>query len=204
MDDKNLFNEITNHLLNDIKPSKYLNELMHQNKLNNKLETIFKLKQIEQNPKYHPEGDVWQHTMMVVDEASKIKDKSKNPKVLMWAALLHDIGKITTTKIRKGKITSYQHDFVGAKLADDILKDLTEEREFIKKVVILVKYHMHTFYINKNLPFSDLEGLKKEADLGEVSLLSLSDRLGRGELSEEDKKEIFKFIEDFKRKMNIL
>lgn len=203
MENKNLFDEITNHLVNDIKPSKYLNELINRNKMkNSKLEVVFKLKQIEQNPKYHPEGDVWEHTMMVVDEASKIKDKSKNPKVLMWAALLHDIGKISTTKVRKGKITSYEHDIVGSKLVEDILKELTEE-EFIKEVATLVKYHMHTFYINKNLPFGDIEGLKKEADLGELTLLSLSDRLGRGNLSEEDKKEILKFIENFKQKMSM-
>ena len=203
MDKINLFNEISNHLMNDDKPSKYLNELMQENKIKtNKIKSIFKLKQIEQNPKYHPEGDVWQHTMMVIDEASKIKHKSKDSKVLMWAALLHDIGKITTTRIRKGRITSYEHDFVGAKLTKDILSDLTENQDFIEKVSILVKYHMHTFYINKNLPFGDLRGLKRDVDLEELALLSLSDRLGRAELNEEGKKEIFKFIEDFKKKMH--
>ncbi len=69
-----------------------------------------------QSPQHHPEGSVWNHTLLVVDEAAKIKEQSADPRTFMWAALLHDLGKPSTTMRRKSKITSYDHDKVGAQL----------------------------------------------------------------------------------------
>ena len=75
----------------------------------------------------------------------------------MWGALLHDLGKAPTTKIRKGKITSYDHDKVGAELCREFLEVFTDDEEFIKQVTALVRWHMQTLFVIKNLPFADVK-----------------------------------------------
>jgi putative nucleotidyltransferase with HDIG domain len=87
-----------------------------------------------QEPTHHPEGSVWNHTLMVVDEAAKRKHESKNPVSFMWAALLHDIGKpVTTEKNDQGKITSYGHDKAGKELAVEYLKTLTDNKKLLEE-----------------------------------------------------------------------
>ncbi len=141
---------------------------------------LLEQRKTQQSPIHHPEGNVWKHTLMVVDEAAKRRQYSTDPKVFMWAALLHDIGKPATTKIRKGKITAYDHDRHGAKLAGQFLSALTDESEFTKSVMWLVRYHMQILYVNKSLPFQDIAGMQEHTRIGDVALLSYCDRLGRG------------------------
>jgi len=175
------FDEITWHLLNDEKPSLYLNSLSEMDVfMEHPFYMLALLKKTEQSAKYHPEGNVWNHTMMVVDEAAKVRDKSQNAVAFMWGALLHDIGKPSTTKMRKGRITSYDHDKEGEKLSAEFLKELTGEKEFIAKVSALVRYHMHMLYILKDLPFADKAGLiSGKVSMDELALLCRCDRLGR-------------------------
>ncbi|WP_455716809.1 HD domain-containing protein, partial [Anaerosporobacter sp.] len=145
-------------------------------------------------PEHHPEGDAWNHTLLVVDTAAKLKELSKNPLIFMWAALLHDIGKPRTTKIRKGKITSYDHDKVGEKLAIEFLESLVDDHEFIDEVTNLVRYHMHILFVIRNLPYADRKGLLKKTDVREVALLGYCDRMGR---TNQDKRQVRKDIEQF-------
>jgi putative nucleotidyltransferase with HDIG domain len=183
---KILFNEITEHLLMDEKPSDYMNFISGLNKLEEyPLKMLQALKKTEQSKKYHPEGNVWNHTMLVLDEAAKVREQSKDAKVFMWAALLHDIGKPDTTRMRKGKITSYDHDSVGEKLCIDFLHAFTEEEDFIQKVSALVKYHMHMLYVLKNLSFGDVKNMLRKVNNQEIALLGRCDRLGRTEVDRE-------------------
>ncbi|HBN83225.1 MAG TPA: phosphohydrolase [Clostridiales bacterium] len=182
MDDhkQELFYEMTEHLLKDEVPSIYLNELLKKPRSKEfPLNLLLKMQKTEQSKKHHPEGNVWNHTMLVTDEAAKVREKSKDSRVFMWAALLHDIGKPDTTRMRKGRITAYDHDKVGTKLCVEFLRFFTDEEEFIDSVRVLVRYHMHMLYVLNKLPFGDIENLLKEADINEIALLSLCDRLGR-------------------------
>jgi len=154
----------------------------------------------EQSPLHHPEGNVWKHTMLVVDTAAKIKRLSENPRAFMWGALLHDLGKGTTTRIKKGKITSYDHDKVGAELCRKFLEEFTDEAEFIEQVTALVRWHMQTLFVVKNLPFGDIKGMSLDVSIKEIALLSQCDRLGRGELNESKIKEEKENIKSFIRK----
>jgi len=175
-----LFSEITDHLLLDVKPSDYFNTLSGLNKfVEYPLKMLHALKKTEQSIKYHPEGNVWNHTMLVLDEAAKVREQSIDVKVFMWAALLHDIGKPDTTRMRKGKITSYEHDSVGEKLCNDFLHAFTEEEDFIQKVSALVKYHMHMLYVLKDLSFGDVKNMLRKVNNQEIALLGRCDRLGR-------------------------
>ena len=176
---KELYENIDYHLLNDDVPSKYLSRAMEKQKF--KIYPFSMLQELRftgQSPRYHPEGNVWNHTLLVVDQAAKLKLESKNPRVLMWAALLHDIGKPSTSKIRKGGMTSYNHDKVGAKLSRDLLLMFTDEI-FADKVFLLVKFHMQILFVVNKLPFADIKGIKQQADIEELALLGLCDRLGR-------------------------
>lgn len=199
MDNKAIFQEIEMHLLEDEKPSIFLENLRDNRVLEKSVFKILgELAYVPQEPKHHPEGSVWNHTMMVLDEAALRKDLVKNPKVFLWSALLHDIGKKDTTKMRHGRLTAYDHDTVGGNIVKDILSEVSEDKKFIDDVSNLVRFHMHTFYITKNLPFADKESMIKSVDIRELALLSLCDRLGRGKLTqrkiEEEKEMINRFL----------
>lgn len=140
---------------------------------------LARLMETPQSPKYHPEGSVWNHTLLVLDEAAKVKSKSSRPQWFMWAALLHDIGKPDTTRTRKGKITSYGHELRGAVLARQFFSACGQGGGSAEYVASLVKWHMETLFFAKSLPFSNLESMKREADPREVALLGFCDRMGR-------------------------
>jgi len=191
-----VFEEINKHLLNDDKPSLYFNGSFNTFQAQQSpLDLLIRLKGTEQSPKHHPEGNVWNHTMMVVDEAAKIKDESSDEKVFMWAALLHDLGKPDATKNRNGKITSYDHDKIGKVLTKKFLYEFTDEDEFIEKVSELVRWHMQILYVANDLPFADISSMKKNTDVYEIALLGLCDRLGRtGANKVEEEINIRKFL----------
>ncbi|MGH4124921.1 MAG: HDIG domain-containing metalloprotein [Clostridium sp.] len=197
---KKMFEEFEKHLMEDEKPSIYFNKIISNDSIFTQYPyTLLScLVETPQSPQHHPEGNVWIHTMLVVDNAAKVKGLSENPRAFMWGALLHDLGKAPTTKIRKGKITSYDHDTVGAELCREFLGTFTEEEEFIKRVIALVRWHMQTLFVIKDLPFGDVKGMAQEISIKEIALLSQCDRLGRGELDEskikEEKENIKAFI----------
>ncbi len=194
--DIKMFTEIETHLLKDKQPSVYLNSVSQTSVFEQyPLVMINNLKKAEQSPKHHPEGNVWNHTMLVVDEAAKVKEISGDSKVFMWAALLHDIGKPDTTKIRNGRITSYDHDKVGADLARKFLAEYVKDNVFIEKVAELVRWHMQILFVINNLPFADVRTMKKKTDINEVALLGFCDRMGRLGVEQEDEEEnIKKFL----------
>ena len=97
----------------------------------------------------------------------------------MWAALLHDIGKPTSTKLRKGKITSYEHEKVGAGMAREFLSVFTSDTAFIDHVCALVLYHMQMLFVINNLPFANIPEMRQNSDVIEIALLGLCDRIGR-------------------------
>jgi len=201
MTPETLFDNISSNLLEYEKPSIYLNEIYEMPIFSQyPFDMLKNIKNTEQSPKHHSEGNVWNHTMLVIDEAAKVKSQSKNQSVFMWAALLHDIGKPSTSRNKKGKITSYDHDKVGARLSKEFLSTFTQDEAFINDVSQLIRYHMHILFVVNNLPFADVKGMKENTDISEVALLGLCDRLGRGnsDISEE-KVNIQKFLEKCKR-----
>ncbi len=68
-----------------------------------------------QEPEWHPEGDVWMHTLMVIDEARRrIDDLPRSAKVaVMLGAVCHDFGKPATTAFIDGRIRSHDHEEAG-------------------------------------------------------------------------------------------
>lgn len=90
-----------------------------------------------QSPEYHPEGDVFVHTKLLLE---KLGD---NPTpTLAFGALLHDVGKPPTFKMENGKIHFYEHDRVGAEMSREILTRLRFSNKDIETIVAAVGYHM--------------------------------------------------------------
>lgn len=197
-----LYEEINKHLVSDSIPSIYLSQVIERPEMKQPpFHLLFLLSATEQSPIHHPEGSVWNHTLMVVDEAAKRKNQCKNPAVFMWAALLHDIGKPSTTKTHKGKITSYNHDKEGAILARQFLSEFTKDKFFIESVCTFIKFHMHILYVTKKLPYADIPALIEKTDINEIALFGLCDRLGRKNASKEEEEHIIKqFIRRCKAK----
>ncbi len=104
-----------------------------------------------QNPDYHSEGDVWTHTKLVCEELVKLDgfrrlDVNRQQAVFL-AALLHDIGKIPTTRWEDNKWASPNHTLVGSKMARQFLwQELglcgTPEKQQLRETVcLLIRYH---------------------------------------------------------------
>jgi len=202
MNDKEIFLNIEKHIIDDDKPSSYLEECLRTHMLDQYPFSMIKdLQDVPQNPKFHPEGNVFIHTMMVIDEGAKIRYRSADKRTFMWALLLHDIGKKPTTKVRKGKLTSYDHDIVGADMTRQFLTYFNEEEAFIAKVTALVRWHMQSLFVTKNLKFQNIGSMLEEVNINEIALVSLSDRLGRGSLDYKEVEETIIEVKRFKEKI---
>jgi len=197
-----LFHEFETHLMEDEKPSLYFDGLLTAGRFPSAppFDMLAGLHGVEQSPVHHPEADVWRHTMLVVDNAALLKSQSADPRALMWAALLHDVGKKETTRIRKGRITAYDHDKAGRALAERFLRDCGQDEAFVRKVGALVRWHMQALYASKHLPYFNPRAMRAETDIDEVALLCLCDRLGRGPATAEDLDHERRAIEEFIRK----
>jgi tRNA nucleotidyltransferase (CCA-adding enzyme) len=206
MEIKQIFEDFDRHLMEDEKPSLYFNNMLSQG-LFYKVQPFTMLGELVKTPQsvqHHPEGNVWNHTMLVVDLAAYHRLESEAPRVFMWAALLHDIGKPATTKSRRGKITTYDHDKLGERLVVKFLEPLIEDKRFIDAVAKLVRWHMQTLFVVKDMPFADTATMLQQVKLEEIALLSLCDRLGRGNMTAETEAHERENIKQFTRKSQIL
>jgi poly(A) polymerase len=91
---------------------------------------------VEQPPRFHPEGDVWVHTLLLLAELDHA------PLTLALAALLHDVGKPPTFVRARDRVRFNEHEKVGAEMTDEILRRLKYPREVIERVTDLVGQHM--------------------------------------------------------------
>jgi tRNA nucleotidyltransferase (CCA-adding enzyme) len=87
---------------------------------------LFALVGCEQEPEWHPEGDVWVHTLMVVDEARGAIDDLDRARraIVMLGAVCHDLGKPPTTRVIDGRIRSLGHEEAGVEPAMSLLDRL--------------------------------------------------------------------------------
>ncbi len=206
MDKHILFQKVNDCLTRDDAPSLQLREFERREWLRDyPFSMLAELRNTEQSPVHHPEGNVWNHTLLVVDEAAKYRRFSGNERAFMWAALLHDIGKPKNTRVRKGKITAYDHDKAGAELAKQFLLALTDETDFMKAVVMLVRYHMQILFVVNGLPYQDIPGMREHGGIPDVALLGYCDRLGRtGADIRAEQDNILRFLEKCGERTNVL
>jgi poly(A) polymerase len=99
------------------------------------LPEVAAMKGVEQPPEYHPEGDVWKHTLLLLEQLDHPS------RALALAALLHDVGKPTTFRVA-GRIRFDGHVEEGVRLAHGILHRLRFSREEMEQVEALIANHM--------------------------------------------------------------
>lgn len=102
------------------------------------LPEIERMKGVEQPPEFHPEGDVFIHTRMLL-----AKLEGTNPSViLVMAALFHDVGKPPTYAVHEDRIRFYEHAPIGAEMTRQIMKRLRFSNDEIEAVSECVANHM--------------------------------------------------------------
>ena len=110
----------------------------------------------EQDPEWHPEGDVWNHTLCCLDAFARERDKrgrnAVEDLVVGLAVLCHDFGKPACTAFdpRRGRIRSLGHDEAGVEPTLSFLRRLTNEERLLKEVPPLVRLHMRPFAMWKD------------------------------------------------------
>ena len=134
--------ELEKALLQAEHPSVFFETLREMNQLRPWFSEVADLIGVPQNPRFHTEGDVWNHTMLVLDAAAQYRERAERPLGLMLAALTHDFGKPATTELESGVFHAYGHEEAGAALAERFLRRLTNETALIEYVSNLTALHM--------------------------------------------------------------
>jgi poly(A) polymerase len=101
------------------------------------LPEISVMKGVEQPPQFHPEGDVFAHTLLLLENLPQ-----PCPPALAWGALLHDVGKPPTFRRAPDRIRFDDHVDVGVKIAGEICHRLRFSRDDTEQVLALVDNHM--------------------------------------------------------------
>ena len=101
------------------------------------LPEIAAMKGVEQPPQYHPEGDVFVHTLLLLD-----KLPAGTSKTLAWGALLHDVGKPPTFRVAPDRIRFDGHVEIGVAIGGEILRRFRFSNDDTRQILALVENHM--------------------------------------------------------------
>jgi len=167
---------------------------------------LAKLVDLPQRKKWHPESDVFEHTMQTVDAAAHLHYDSEEEKlIVLLSALCHDLGKATTTKKVKGEWRSYGHSKAGEEISKKLLKRITKNKDLISAVVKMVRYHMAPIqFVEDGAKYAAYKRLANklapQVTLEMLAKLSLADLRGRNGEShkplDKDSQEIRAFLEN--------
>jgi tRNA nucleotidyltransferase (CCA-adding enzyme) len=141
-----------------------------------------------QEPEWHPEGDVWIHTLMVVDQARTRIDDLEHPQkvTVMLGAVCHDLGKPPTTAFVDGRIRSMEHEQAGVEPAARLMDRLNVHSmggyDVRAQVLGIVAHHLKPLAFFKSAtPVGDgaFRRLAQKVDLEMLARVAQSDCLGR-------------------------
>lgn len=141
----------------------------------------------EQEPEWHPEGDVWTHTLMVIDQARALNGDVDRPRLitLMLGAVCHDLGKPPTTAVIDGRIRSLDHEQAGVEptlaLLDRLNVHTIDGFDVRGQVIGLVAHHLKPGMFHKagNVGDGAFRRLAQKVDLELLARLARADCLGR-------------------------
>ncbi len=134
------------------------------------LPEVTAMKGVEQTPDYHPEGDVFAHTLLLLEQLDQPTE------TLAYGCLLHDVAKPVCMRKEDGRITFYGHMERGAEMAVAILQRLKRSRDTWERVAYLVRNHLrHTQA--PNMRMSTLKRFLAEDGIAELLELTRIDAL---------------------------
>ncbi|HEV2273987.1 MAG TPA: CCA tRNA nucleotidyltransferase [Acidobacteriaceae bacterium] len=123
-------------------------ELLDQTRLLQEvLPEVTRMHGVDQPPQFHPEGDVWTHTLLLLRQLPEGVSSE-----LAWGALLHDIGKPATFRVAADRIRFDGHVEVGVRIAQDILRRLRFGNDESRQILLLIENHMR---------FGDVQKMKE-------------------------------------------
>jgi putative nucleotidyltransferase with HDIG domain len=108
------------------------------------LPEISRMKGVEQPPEFHPEGDVFVHTLLLLENLPW-----PCPPTLAWGALLHDVGKPATFRLGPDRIRFDDHVDVGVKIGEEICHRLRFSKGDAAQVLALIKNHMRFGHVSR-------------------------------------------------------
>ena len=108
------------------------------------LPEISAMKGVAQPPEFHPEGDVFVHTLLLLENLPQ-----PCPPTLAWGALLHDVGKPATFRVAPDRIRFDNHVDVGVKMAEEICRQLRFSNDETEQILALVDNHMRFGHVSR-------------------------------------------------------
>ena len=141
----------------------------------------------QQEPEWHPEGDVWVHTLMVIDKARELNGDLDRPQLItvMLGAVCHDLGKPATTAFLDGRIRSLNHEEAGVaptiSLLDRVNIHTIDGFDVRSQVIGLTAHHLKPGMLRKaeNVGDGAFRRLAQKVDLELLARLARADCLGR-------------------------
>lgn len=190
-------------MLQSATPSRGFTVLQSFGRLTELLPELGVLENVPQDPRWHPEGDVFEHTMQAIDSAAHDRSENIDRRILIYATLCHDLGKAVTTVVTPEKISSHGHEEAGIPLARALLRRMTTGNALIDPVLLLVRWHMSPgIFARQDAPPRAYKRLAyrlaPHTSLRMLATLSYADRRGRnpvrGKPLTTDQPEVAEFI----------
>lgn len=187
-----VMSETKKALMQSAHPEVYFDILRRAGALEVWFQELAALIGVRQNPKYHPEGDAYVHTMLVLRAAAEMRETAQKPLNLMLAALVHDLGKAaTTTQDQNGNSHSCEHEIAGVPLLSAMLSRIGAGKDMLAYCENMCRLHMRThicFYMNlgegqTNLLFDE------SVCPHDLVLLAVCDARGKGRRTEKSDEE---------------
>jgi len=142
--------EMKKALLKSERPSAFFEVLKDTNQLDVWFKELKELIGVKQSMEFHPEGDVWTHTMLTLDFCVNYRNLVNDPLSFMISALCHDMGKPICTTFTNGKIHSYRHELYGVDIAEKFVDRIFSENAIKQYVMNMVRYHMRPYVLSSD------------------------------------------------------
>ena len=148
-------------------------------------ELIEQLKNTPQNPRYHAEGSVLEHTRLVLEKYFEMRDEfdltEEEKAILYWVSVLHDTGKTIVTKNMNGRWVSHGHETASVPIARDHLLKVPEITDsMLRKILPLIRWHgIPLRWVLKKGSLDELKQMGTQVDLRLLSIFSVFDFYGR-------------------------
>ena len=177
-----IYGELEKALLKAPRPSVFFTVLHQMGQLSHWFPEVEALMGIPQEPRFHPEGDVWNHTMLVLDQAAKLREQAQDPTALLLSALCHDFGKKDALQNDHGRIRALGHEEAGIPLTEAFLSRITGEKRLHNYVANMVQLHMRPNILaaQKSSQKSFCRLFDRSVCPEDLLLLAKADALGRG------------------------
>lgn len=145
---------------------------------------------VEQDPEWHPEGDVWTHTLLCLDAFARERTGERDEDLIVGlAVMLHDLGKACTTRREPhdGRLHAYGHEEASVPLAQTFLSRITREVRLVESVLPLVRWHAAPYELWKQREKAGDAAVRRLAAkaqrIDRLIRVDSADRKGRGPAS---------------------